>query len=262
VKHRQNYEISEADYVNNVLDVALNTYKKCIAIDDTPLVLKRSTVLGLLKATRIAPEEIGLDIALPGTVDQYGGYDPKDYAFLVGQYYIYRRSFLTAENIVRGVLEIRIDLQKRCLGFEEYNNYVSDGGMQDDNLYTGDIHLNTERSLYSLLSMDKGQPRLIMTQGPVCDGKTPAAALDRGGIKFRGALLTYGKGKGVWQPTVSAIAMESLHSREWKQARGRSQTLYPADPDFVLADRELTFAEKFATVMTPLMYNKPSGARP
>ena len=129
LRHRQGYELSEAEYVKKVLKIALNTYKRCI---ETPngedLHLKRPTLVGLLKTTKLDPSALGIELALPTAPDQYGGYDPSEFASIVGLYFVHRRSFLTAKNIVRGVLDIHVDAEKRCLAFEEYNNYVADSG--------------------------------------------------------------------------------------------------------------------------------------
>ena len=53
LKHRQGFALSEADYVKQVLKVALNTYKKCIAAPDgTELTLKRHTLINMLKIAK------------------------------------------------------------------------------------------------------------------------------------------------------------------------------------------------------------------
>ena len=257
VRHRQGYTHSEAEYVKNVLCVALNTYKKCVAeSDDSDLSLKRRTLAALLKAARIDPAAIGIDMVLPTAVEQYGSYEPAAFSHLVGTYYLHRRSFQTALNIVRGVVEIAIDEQKRCLKYAEYNNYISDGGMHDDNHYTGDIYMNEECSLYSMLSIVEGQMGLMMTQAPVRNGQGAAGTLTRGAIKWRGALLTHGRGKGVWQPTFTAISMESLPERHWRKAREECRTIKPDDPEFEALNREIAYAEEYAAVVTPLMFFK------
>ena len=263
LKHRQGFALSEADYVKQVLKVALNTYKKCIAAPDgTELTLKRHTLINMLRIAKIDPSSVGIDVVVPGTVEQYGNYDPNDFSDLVGHYFLYRRSFQTGRNIVRGVVEIRIDAEKRCLGFEEYNNYLSDGGMPDDNNYTGEIYINPERNLFGLLAFPDGQLRLMMTQGPVRSGIGPAGSLPRGGIRLRGALLTHGKGKGVWQPTISSIALESLPERSWKQARAQCRTIKPEDAEFTAINLELAYAEDYGTVMTPLMWARTPAPQP
>jgi hypothetical protein len=257
LRHRQGYTHSEAEYVKNVLCVALNTYKKCVTEGETePLPLKRRTLAAILKAARIEPAAIGVDMILPSAVDQYGGYEPASFSYLVGAYFLHRRSFQTAQNIVRGVVEISIDEQKRCLRFDEYNNYISDGGMHDDNHYTGEVYMNEERSLYSMLSIADGQMRLTMTQAPVRNGHGAAGTLPRGTIKWRGALFTHGRGKGVWQPTFSALSMESLPERQWKKARDDCRTIKPDDPEFEGLNREIIYAEEYAAVVTPLMFSK------
>jgi hypothetical protein len=183
---------------------------------------------------------------------------------LVGTYFLHRRSFSTGLNIVRGVVEISIDEQKRCLRFDEYNNYISDAGMHDDSRYQGDVYMNEERSLYSMFYTSNGYMRLSMAQAPVRSGPGAAGTLQRGGIKWRGGLFTHGKGKGVWQPTFSAFMMESLPERLWKKAREECRTMKPDDAEFEPANRELLFAEDYSCVSTPLMFNRatsPKGGR-
>jgi hypothetical protein len=263
IKHRQSYPQSEGEYVKSVLKVALNTYKKCIAPPNgDALTLKRHTLIGLLNSAKIEPTTVGIDVVLPSKAEQYGNYDPKDYAFLVGTYYLHRRSFMTALNIVRGVIEIRIDAEKRCLAFEEYNNYISDSGNPDDNRYTGEIFMNSDRSLLGLLATPEGQVRLLMTQSPLRNGPGNAGTLQRAGIRLRGSLLTHGRGKGVWQPTMSAISIESLPERMWQKARAACRTITPDDKEFKDLDREICYAEEYATVTTPLMYAKSRTAQP
>jgi hypothetical protein len=167
----------------------------------------------------------------------------------------------TGLNIVRGIVEISLNEQKRCLRFDEYNDYISDAGMHDDSHYQGDMYMNEERSLYSMSYCHNGYMRLTMTQAPVRSGTGAAGTLQRGGIKWRGGLFTHGKGKGVWQPTFSAMVMESLPERQWKKARAECRTMTPDDPEFEQANRELLFAEDYCCVTTPLMFNRPGGPK-
>jgi hypothetical protein len=259
LRHRQSYELSEADYVKKVLKIALNTYKKCVDATDTePLHLKRHTLIGLLKVAKLAPDALGIDLLLPSASDQYGGYEPSEFADLVGTYFVHRRSFLTAKNFVRGVLEIRIDDEKRCLAFEEYHNYIADSGLHDSFSYTGEIYINAPRTLFSLVAVREGQFRLMMTQRPeqMSRGGPDAASLHRGAKRMRGALLTHGFAKNFWQPAVSAVAIESLPASMWRNARDHCRTIKPDDPDFASIALEIAYAEEHATTMTPLMFTK------
>jgi hypothetical protein len=263
IKHRQGYTQSEGVYAKTVLKVALNTYKKCIAVPNgEPLGLKRHTLVGVLKAAHIDPASVGIDVVLPSSVEQYGNYDPGEYAFLAGTYFLHRRSFQTGMNIVRGVFEIKIDLEKRCLAFEETHRYIADGGIADESRYTGEIYMNPDRSLYSMLAITGGQTRLMMTQSPVRSVAGSAGSLARASIRLRGAVLTHGLGKGVWQPTVSAVSIESLPERQWKQAKTYCRTIKPDDPEFEALDTEICHAEHYASVMTPLMYSRPGPRQP
>jgi hypothetical protein len=262
LRHRQGYTHSEADYVKDVLQVALNTYKKCVSVGDAEdLAMKRRTLTAILKAANIAPAAIAVDLVMPSAAEEFGNYDPQQFSYLVGTYFLHRRSFQTGHNIVRGVIEISINEQKRCLRFEEYNDYISDGGMHDDSLYGGDLYMNEERSLYSMFYISNGYMRLTMTQAPVRSGPGPAGTLPPGGIKLRGGLFTHGRGKGVWQPTFSPVSIASLPERQWKQAREQCRTIKPDDPEFEALNRELVYAEDYASVVTPLMFNRASGPK-
>jgi hypothetical protein len=259
LRHRQSYELSEADYVKKVLKIALNTYKKCVDVTDTePLHLKRHTLIGLLKVAKLTPDTLGIDLLLPTVAEQYGGYDPNEFKDLVGHYFVHRRSFLTAKNFVRGVLEIHIDEEKRCLAFEEYHNYIADSGLHDSFTYTGEIYLNAPRTLFSMVAVRDGQLRLMMTQRPeqVSRGMPEAAPLHRGGTRMRGALLTHGFARNFWQPAVSAVALESLPPSMWRNARDQCRTIKPDDAEFAAVALEIAYAEEHATTMTPLMFTK------
>ena len=193
---------------------------------------------------------------LPAAAEQYGGYDPADYKHLVGTYYMHRRSFLTARNIVRGVVTISIDDEKRCLAFEEFNDYISDAGIHDQTLYNGQIHINRDRNLFSLHATNDGHHRLLMAQSPYqAKGANPnLPGWSR--IVVRGVLLTHGVARGMWQPTVSAVVMESLPPNMGKNARAQCRTIKPDDPEFAAIGLEIAFAEEHASVMTPLMWVK------
>ncbi len=262
LRHRQGYELSEADYVKKVLRLALNTYKKCI---DAPLRLKRQTLIGLLKITKLTPGEFGLELSLPTASSQYGGYEPSEFKGLVGQYFVHRRSFLTARNIVRGILEIHIDDEKRCLAFEEYQNYIADSGLRDSFSYTGEIYINAARTLFSMVAFREGQCRLMMTQRPeqFSSEISDAAPPKRGATRMRGALLTHGFARNFWQPALSAVALESLPASMWRHARDHCRTIKPDDPEFASIALEIAYAEEHATTMTPLMFTKlhPEKAR-
>jgi hypothetical protein len=259
LRHRQSYELSEADYVKKVLKIALNTYKKCIETTDVePLHLKRHTLIGLMKVAKLTPETLGIDVLMPTVSDQYGGYEPSEFKDLVGQYFVHRRSFLTAKNFVRGVLEIRIDDEKRCLAFEEYHNYIADSGLRDSFSYTGEIYINAPRTLFSMVAVRDGQVRLLMTQRPeqISRGISGISPQQRGATRMRGALLTHGFARNFWQAAVSAVALESLPPSMWRHARDLCRTIKPDDAEFAAIALEIAYAEEHATTMTPLMFTK------
>jgi len=90
-----------------VLKISLNTYKKCVQPGDESLVLKRHTFVSIFANTNLDPRRYGLAITLPSDVSPFGGYQKSDFQFLCGQYFLYRRSFLTARHITCSILEIR-----------------------------------------------------------------------------------------------------------------------------------------------------------
>ena len=257
LRHRRGYALTEAAYAAQILDVSINTFKKCVSEPHSDgLSLKEQTLVSLIKVTKVDAGELGIDVEIPGSEPQYGGYDPEQLKEMVGTYFTFRRSFLTARNIVRGFLEIRIDEKKRCLAFEEFNKYVSDAGFDDETNYRGEIYINDTRTLFSLIAFQDGQMRATMTQGVIRaqgEGANPAA---RGRLRLRGTLLTHGRARGGWQPTVSAVVAESLPQSMWKTARKQTRTILPDDPEFAAAAVEIAYAEEHSCVLTPLMWSR------
>ena len=160
-RHRDTFSLNDADYSARVLKISLNTLKRCLLPKaQNPLTLKRSTFISVFANAELDPKRYGLIAALPAQGSEFGGYQKKDYDFLCGRHFIYRRSFLTAKNINRCILEISVNDMKECLSFREAQHYVSDSGVRDEQHYSGDIYMNRERSILSLPAYFEGQVRL------------------------------------------------------------------------------------------------------
>ncbi len=248
LKHRESFSLNDADYVADVLKISLNTLKKCL--DDKAsgaLTLKRQTFLSIFRYAGLNPQDYGLTATLPSRAAPYGGYGKDDYAYLCGRHYLYRRSFLTGRNINRLVLDIAASKAKECLTFHEFQHYVSDSGVRDEQHYIGDIHIDQDRSILGFPATDEGQTRLMLVG-------MPRRPVGREKVKMRGALLTYGIPRGSWQPTVSCVFIEGPWESKHPNPREQSMTLYPDADEFERIATELALAEEYATIQTPLLW--------
>ena len=248
--HRETFSLNDADYAGRVLKISVNTLKKCLQPkSEAVLTLKRQTFVSIFANAGLDPKHYGLSITLPIKGSQYGGYQKANYRFLCGCYFLYRRSFLSARNITRSILEIEMNENRECLSFHELHFYVSDNGVRDEQHYYGDVYLNQERSILSLPAYFEGQVRLTlihMPQRPVGKEK----------LKMRGAVLAFGVPKGYWQPTVSAVFIEGPVERSNPNLRDLSKTIPGGTEEFTLHSAELSHTEEYATIMTPLMWHK------
>lgn len=248
--HRAASPLTDADYAQKVLHVSLNTLKKCF--DRGPaLSLKRQTYNSIVSNLGLDPARYGTGPARPvAALNNFGGYSKADFGFIAGQYVVHRRSFLTAENITRTVLEITWNEQKACLSFVERIRYVSDGGVSQAYEYAGDIYMHADRMLMNLLSIVDGEVRLMTMQTP--SRRTPNTL---GPIRTAGVLLTHGYPKRFYQPVVTAVAVEQLpRARSPQQLLAMSQTLEPGSTEFKKAAADLKVAEEHSLVLTPLMF--------
>ena len=249
-RHRETYSLNDADYSARVLKISLNTLKRCLqpkAKDS--LTLKRSTFISVFTNAELDPKRYGLIAALPAQGSGFGGYQKKDYDFLCGRHFVYRRSFLTAQNINRCILEISANDIKECLSFHEVQHYVSDSGVRDEQHYTGDIYMNRERSILSLPAHFEGQVRLTLIHIPqVPQKKEP--------LKMRGALLTFGVPKGFWQPTAACVFIEGPIGTKHGNLRDLSLTIREGDDRYDELSAELAHTEEHATIITPLIWHK------
>jgi len=248
--HREMFSLNDADYASQILKVSLNTLKRCLEPNNkTALALKRSTFINVFANADMDPKRYGLAASLPTKVSQFGGYQKKEYQFLCGRHSIFRRSFLTAQNINSCVLEIDINETKECLSFHEVQHYVSDSGVRDEQHYRGDIYMNRERSILSLPAYFEGQVRLTLIHIPQVPGKKEP-------LKMRGAVLTFGVPKGFWQPTAGCVFIEGPIAAKHGNLRDLSATIRPGDDRYDELSAELAHTEEYATIITPLIWHK------
>lgn len=248
LKHRESFSCNDADYVADLLKVSLNTLKKCLdGAASGPLTLNRQTFLNIFSHAELNPRDYGLAVTLPSRATPYGGYDKRDYAYLCGRHYLYRRSFLTAQNINRIVLDIAMSKSKECLTFHEVQHYVSDAGVRDEQHYVGDIHIDQDRSILGFPANDVGQTRLMLVV-------MPRRPVGREKVKMRGALLTYGIPRGSWQPTMACVFIEGPCESTHPNPRELSKTLYPDSGEYARIAAELALAEEHTTIQTPLLW--------
>ena len=246
--HRDKFPLNDADYVDQVLKISLNTFKKCVNAAGH-LALTRPTFLHIFVSTGLNPKDYGLAMGLPTEGSLYGGYEKREFSFICGRFFLYRRSFLTASNINKSVLDIYANSMKECLSFVEYLCYTSDSGASHEQIYHGDIHIDLDRVTLSFLALLAGQVRLtLVSMPPRASGKEP--------IKLRGALLTHGIARGFWQPTVSCVFADGHHDTKQGTPRDLCGTIRPNSEEFQRISAELVHAEENATVITPLMWHR------
>ena len=249
-RHRDTFSLNDADYSARVLKISLNTLKRCLLPKaQHPLTLKRSTFISVFANAELDPKRYGLIAALPAQGSEFGGYQKKDYDFLCGRHFIYRRSFLTAKNINRCILEISVNDMKECLSFREVQHYVSNSGVRDEQHYSGDIYMNRERSILSLPAYFEGQVRLTLIHIPQVPQKKEQ-------LKMRGALLTFGVPKGFWQPTAACVFIEGPIVTKHGNLRDLSLTISEGDDRYDELSAELAHTEEHATIITPLIWHK------
>ena len=244
--HRETHAISDAQYAEKVLQVSLNTYKKCLPANKDELSLQRPTFVKIFANSGLDPKNYDLALVLPSNATPYGGYKKKEFEYLCGHYLMYRRSFLSARDITCGLLEIKLSATQECLSFVESHYYTAEVGLPQELEYTGDVYLNAERNLISLPAYENGHVRLMQLMHERVDR--------RGRIKFRGALLTFGNPKGYWQPTVSCIFAEGPITSKKIDRQSLCRTIYSDNKDYAQFSEELAHVEKHATNITPLMW--------
>lgn len=255
-RHRETFSLNDEDYAAKVLKISLNTLKRCLQPQTkSALALKRHTFINIFANAGFDPKRYGLSVALPAQGSQFGGYQRKNYQFLCGRHFLYRRSLLSTQNINRCVLEIRLNDVKECLSFHEVQHYVSDSGVRDEQHYYGDIHLNQERSILSLPAYFEGQVRLTLIH-------IPQVPLKKERLKMRGAFLTFGVPKGFWQPTLGCAYLEGPMETKQANLKDLSTTIRPGDDRYDELSAELAHTEEHATIITPLVWHKAQAQVP
>jgi hypothetical protein len=248
--HRQSFTLNDAEYASEVLKVSLNTFKKCLqASGTTPLSLSRGTFVRIFTNAELDPKAYGLSVSLPLRNSIYGSYDKHDYKHLCGRYFLYRRSFLTAQNITCSVIEIDVNETKECLSFHELHYYVSDSGVRDEQHDYGDIHLNHERTILSMPSHFEGQVRLTLVH-------MPQKLAPHEKVKMRGALLAFGIPKGYWQPVLTSIFIEGPIRRKQADLKELCRTIRGGTDEFARLSAELAQTEEHSTINTIAMWQR------
>lgn len=246
--HRATFSLNDAEYADQVLKISLNTYKKCIQPDDERLALKRHTFVSIFANTTLDPKSYGIPITLAGDASPFGGYQTKEFQFVCGRFFLYRRSFLTARHITRSILEIRPSNSHECLSFSELHYYTSETGAREELHYNGDIYINKERNILSLPAYNQGYVRLTLLQ--------PERLGSKGKVKLRGALLTYGNPKGYWQPTFTSVYADGPIEENRPHPRELCKTILAGSEEYTDLSEELARIEEHATINTPLMWAK------
>ena len=254
--HRQTFTLNDADYASEVLKVSLNTFKKCLQTSGSPaLSLSRGTFVRIFANAELDPKDYGVHASLPlrGTI--FGGYDKRDYKYLCGRYFLYRRTFLTGQNITCSIIEIFMNETKECLSFHEIHFYVSDSGVRDEQHYYGDIHLNQERTILSMPAHFEGQVRLTLVH-------MPQKLSPRETVKMRGALLAFGIPKGYWQPVLASVFIEGPITGRNPDLKQLCRTIRAGTDEFGRLSAELAHTETHSTINTAVMWQRAQRQAP
>jgi hypothetical protein len=158
VAHRQRSPLTDAEYVRTGLRVSLNTWKRCVGAEPE-LTLKMQTFRLLTRQAGLDPTLYVAEVGTDERGADYGRYLRAEWGFLERRFFLHRRSFLTAENITRSVLDIDWDDEEGCLRFREAIRYVSDGGVPQAVDNHGRIYMHAEQALMTLLSIRDGEVR-------------------------------------------------------------------------------------------------------
>ena len=245
--------MNDYTYANDILNVSLNTYKKCVQSAAVgTLSLQRSKLISILSRADLDPEAYNLNIVLQGSDKRFGDYQKAKFQHLCGRHLIYQRSFLTARDISCGVLTIAPSKVQDCLTFIERHRHDPDPGQQHRREYRGDIYIDEDQALLSLPAYESGKVRLMQLIPERIDNA----------ITMRGALLAFASPKGIWQPTMSCVytvgPINDENSIDWDLCRVISND----DAEFVSLSSHLEHVEQFTTNITPLMFQRIAGQPP
>jgi len=243
--HRSGYSANDYSYANDVLIVSLNTYKKCIQSPQTgALSLQRSKLVNILSHAELDPTAYGLNLTVRGADNRFGNYQKSKFKYLCCRYLVYRRSFLTAREITCGVLDIEQSKIQDCLSFIERHHYMSELRQLQKFEYSGDIYMDEGQALLSLPAYQNGKVRLMQLIPERVDKQ----------VKMRGALLTFGSPRGIWQPTMSCIYAVGPIKNDDTPAWELCKTIKNNSKDFDAISSHLEHVERFTTIITPLMF--------
>ncbi len=252
--HRAGLSVTDRAYAEEVLDVSLNTLKKILNPKDrTPLVLKRKTFVSICRNAGLIPATYGIELKLSSRATPYGSYGRDEYSYLEGTYIIYRRSFLTAEHIVQGGLEIAWNDREHCLTFLEHHSYLTDSGVPYEASYRGHVHIRRGHNILGFVMLQDGEARLTLVNAP---DRPPANQPARQRSKARGAILTFGNPRDFYQPIISAVAMEWVSDKTGGNLGPLCKTLKRGTAEYTRIAGELKHAEDQTVVKTPLMWRK------
>jgi hypothetical protein len=253
--HRATSALNDADYVRDILRVSLNTYKKCIGPVEK-LSMKRHSFNNIVANTGFDPGRFGAKTVTPAQPMHFGGYTKAEYGYMVGRYFLYRRSFQNDEGITRAVLDISWSDSLSCLTFKELRRFKSDAGVLQANDMSGHIYMHAERVLMGLLAIDNGDARLTLLHVP----SRTAHGTNLGLMRTSGALLTHGYPKRFFQPVVSPITLEVVEpSKRTQSPNALCKFITPNMPEYAGVAAALQMAEEHACVMTPLVWRQKAG---
>ncbi len=253
--HRAGAGVTDKEYAEDILGISLNTLKKILnTTDRKSLVLKQATFVAICRNASLSPETYDVPLKIGARGTPYGSYTREDYDYLEGTYTIHRRSFLTAENIIRGALEISWDDRQQCLVFLEHHSYSTDSGVPYEASYRGHLHIRRDRNIIGMVQLWNGEARLTLVNTPDRPTDTPP---NRARIKARGAMLTYGNPRDFYQPIITAIVVEQVSKKTGGGNLNQlCKTLKRGTDEYKQISGELKHAEDQTVVMTPLMWRK------
>ena len=239
------YGTNDASYANEVLKVSLNTYKKCVkSLGNGELTLRRSKLVSIISNADLDPQAYGLDVFVGGGDKRFGNYHKRSFRHLCGRFLIYRRSFLTASDITCGVLDIGESPVHECLTFVERHHYLSELGQIQKLEYSGNIYMDEGQALLSLPAYENGKVRLVQLMAESVEQQ----------VKLRGAMLTFGSPRGIWQPTISCIYAVGPINNANAPIEKFCKTIKKDSKEFDALSAQLEHVEQFTSIVTPLMF--------
>ncbi len=245
LRARKSSSSSDADFANRELRISLNTYKKCIDPSGAPLRLRRSTLVAIIRACKLDPTRFGLEFPVSRQRPRDpGSYARNDLGFLEGSYIQVRRLPSVESAIAVSTLNFTWDDARSLLTFHE-STHALDNGASEPRVYRGDVHLQQDRSVFGLLSVENGETRLSLVHTP--DLQKPGrrtTAHAPGTFRLHGVQLAPGAPNGTLRPIVSAIYLEHVSSAHLDVATLQSGILSANHPAFGRLTSELHHIEE------------------